>query len=101
MRDLTLVLSSDALPAEPSMQLPWSRQQAACSLLHAGFVLGFHFDLKERGDMFLRNAGWLFSLLKWPKLYSVLNLKCVQNVALLFSFPLCNSFSMRQSASQS
>jgi hypothetical protein len=26
---------------------------------HAGLLLGFFFDSKDRGDMFFRNVGWL------------------------------------------
>jgi hypothetical protein len=31
-----------------------SERASACYLLHAGFLLGFFFDLEDGGDMFLR-----------------------------------------------
>jgi hypothetical protein len=32
---------------------------SACCLLYAGFLLGLLFDPEDRGDMFIRNVGWL------------------------------------------
>jgi hypothetical protein len=36
----------------------WSNSRA-CYQLHAGFFLSLFFDLKDGGDMFFRNVGWL------------------------------------------
>jgi hypothetical protein len=41
---------------KPSKKLEWS---TAYYLLHVSFLLGFFFDPKDGGDIFIRNVGWL------------------------------------------
>jgi hypothetical protein len=36
-----------------------SKHSFAYHLLHAGFLLGLLFNTDDKGDMFLRNVGWL------------------------------------------
>jgi hypothetical protein len=41
---------------KPSKKPAWNRQQA---VLHAGFLIGFVFEVENGDDLLLRNAGWL------------------------------------------